>query len=228
MTTTAAKVKSRGHWIVRVHPDRYDPNRPQKLGELEETVRVCAVSLRGWDFPHFDSRGQPTRSTDYVEQQTDWEHHVELWRAYRSGQFVSVSALWDDWRDQSKTLWPAPAGWRHGASLSVEDIVFRFAEIYEFAARWCRALDVRGKLAIECVLRGLENRTLQLGPRRVGFLQDRTCNVPQWSHSASYLSTALLAEPRELAIPPAISLFELFSWDVKAEAIRDIQKELRG
>lgn len=227
MTTTADKVKSRGHWVVRVHPETYDPNRPHKLADLEKAVRDSAVSLRGWDFPHYDPQAQPTRSTDYVEQSLDWEHHVELWRAYRSGQFVSVSGLQDDWRDQSG-LSPATTGWKPGATLSVEDPVFRFVEIYEFAARWSRALSIQGPLVIEWTLRGLENRSLQLGPRRLGFTYARTSKVPEWSYSGSYLSAALLAQPREFAIPPAISLFELFGWDVSAEVVRGIQSDLRG
>ncbi len=227
MTATASKVKNRGHWVVRVHPDTFDSNRLQKLADLEKAVRDSTVSLRGWDFPHYSLHDQPTRTSDYVEQSLDWEHHVELWRAYKSGQFVSIAALWDDWRDQSG-LWPATQSWKPGATLGVEDAVFRFVEIYEFAARWSRALGIQGSLVIECTLRGLQDRILQLGPRRTGFSHARTCKVPEWSQTGSYLSTALLAHPRELAIPPAISLFELFGWDVSAEVIRGIQGELRG
>jgi len=35
-----------------------------------------------------------------------------------------------------------------------------------------------------------------------------------------------LSEPRELAIPPTIVLFELFGWDVNREVVREIQGEL--
>jgi hypothetical protein len=227
MTTTAEKVKTRGHWVVRVHPETYHANGPQKLADLEKAVRHSAVSLRGWDFPHYDPEARQTRSADYVEQSLDWEDHVELWRAYKSGQFVSVSGLRDDWRDQSG-LRPATTGWKSGATLSIEDVVFRFVEIYEFAARWSRALSTKGALVIEWTLRGLENRTLQMGPRRLGFTYAQTCKVPEWSDCGSYQSTALLAQSRELSIPPAISLFELFGWDVSAEVVRGIQGDLRG
>jgi len=227
MTTTAEKVKTRGHWVVRVHPETYDPNRLHKLADLQKAVGDSAVSLRGWDFPHYDPQVQPTRSADYVEQSLDWDHHVELWRAYKSGQFVSVSAFWGDWRDQSG-LWPANQGWKPGATLSVEHAVFRFVEIYEFAARWSRALGIRDPLVIECTLRELGNRALQLGPRSIGFSYARTCMEPEWSYSGTYAPTALLAQPRELAIPPGISLFELFGWDVSPEVIRGIQGKLRG
>ena len=227
MTALADKIRTRGHWTARLHPEAYASDRIQRLVDLENVVRSSAVSLRGWDFPHYNLRVEPSRSSDYVEQVLDWEHYLEIWRAYKSGQFVSICGLWDDWRDQSK-LWPAPEGWRSGATLWVEDTVFRLIEIFEFAARWSRSLSVEGPLVVECTLRGLENRSLQLGPRRSGFSYPRICKVPAWSHSASYQSTALLAQPRELAVPPAISLFELFGWDVTPEIVRDIQGELRG
>ncbi len=165
MTTTVEKVKTRGHWDIRVRPETHNANRIQQLADIERAVRDSVVSLRGWDFPHFDPRDCPTRSANYIEQATDWEHFVELWRAYKSGQFVSINALSEDWRDQSYG-WRAPEGWQYGKTLSVDDAVFRLLEIYEFAARWSKALSIQESLVIECALRGIQNRSLQLNHGR--------------------------------------------------------------
>jgi hypothetical protein len=226
MTTIVEKIRARGHWVVRLHPDTYDASPSRNLASLEQAVRDSAVSVRGWDFPHYDLQTQPTRRADSVEQSLDWEERVEFWRAYKSGQFISITGLPDDWCDQSN-LWPVEMRPNPGAILSVENAVFRFVEIYEFAARWSRALAIQTSLVLAFTLRGLENRKLRLNPRRrVGFLGARTSKAPDWSYSKSYPSTALLSEPRELAIPPTIVLFELFGWDVNREVVREIQGEL--
>ena len=66
MNNGGEKVKARGHWIVRVHPEHYESSRIERVGDLEKAVRDCAVALRGWDFPHYSPQDKPTRSGDYV------------------------------------------------------------------------------------------------------------------------------------------------------------------
>ncbi len=226
MNQVANLVKSRGHWIVRIRPIDYNNERVPRLSDLEDAVRRSAVELRGWDFPHYEHRTRPLRTDEYIEQELRWEHYVELWRAYRSGQFISVSALWGDWRDNS-SLWPAPTGWKAGSTLGVEDTVFRFVEIYEFASRWAQAASFGKSTVIDCILRRLKGRKLELGARRIGFMYPRTAAQDEWRFSKEYATALLFSAPRDLAIPPAIQLFELFGWDVNENIVRSIQAELR-
>jgi hypothetical protein len=227
MSGTIDKIRSRGSWTVRIRPGEYKEGRVTKLGDLEEAVRTCAVELRGWDFPHFDYKVAPTRTPDFVEQQLDWEQYVEIWRAYKSGQFISITAIYGDWRDQSKS-WPPTPEWHHGDVLSVEDTIFRFAEIFEFAARWAKAVSVGEEMVVGCSIQGLQNRVLALSPRRHGFSNGPRCSTPTWSWSKRFPTAVLFSAPRDHAIEPAIHLFELFGWDVAREVIRDIQHELRA
>jgi hypothetical protein len=224
--TVSDKVKSRGHWLTRVYPELYPPKTALlQLGALERAVSTCSVSFRGWDFPHYSTREQPMRTRDFVEQSLDWEHFVELWRAYRSGQFVSLAAIPGDWRDQS-TLWPPQAGWATGTTFSVEDAVFTLVEVYEFGARWVEAVQLQGPIVIECNLRGIQNRSLELDKRKSGFSMPKVSQVPEWTFRQVYEVPDLLAHARELATEPAIGLFELFGWDTTVALIDGIQKEL--
>jgi len=225
--TLLDKVRTRGHWIVRIHPTLYRPDRVARLEDLEQAVRDSAVALRGWDFPHYDLGEPRKRSAGYVEQSVDWEYCVEFWRAYKSGQFVSIAGLLEDWRDQS-TIWPPSQDWRSGATLGIQETIFRIVEIYEFAARWSRSLEIEDSLVVACTLRGLQNRTLKAGPGRRPFFGAQTCSASEWSHSLTYSPAELLAQARELAIPPAVALFEVFGWNVSPDAIREVQRELRG
>jgi hypothetical protein len=226
MSAVIDKIKKRGYWTVRIHPDRYPTLQRRTLAELEQAVRQSEVSVRGWNFPQTTGRSDVKRSQDYIEYALDWEHYIELWRAYKSGQFVSVSGIWNDWQDQSR-LWPAPSGWRAGTTLLVEGVVFRFVEIYEFAARWAQALALKGSLSISSAIKGLQDRQIVFSPGRTPFFTPQACTVPEWAHSESYDLTMLRGQPRELAISPTISLFELFGWDAGPGRIRDIQGQLR-
>lgn len=226
MSEILDKIRSRGFWTVRVRPVDFKENRIARHGDLVDAVKSCSVELRGWDFPHFDYKKPPNRTADYIEQQLDWQHHIELWRAYRSGQFVSISALWFDWRDQSG-LWPATPGWKPGSVLSVEDTVFRLVEVFEFVARWARAAEMGKEMIVECRMRGLQNRALELGPGRAGFAYPKTASVQEWEWKRQYPTAVLFSGSKELAIEPTISIFELFSWDANRDNILDIQSELR-
>ncbi len=219
------KIKSRGSWLVRIRPTSYRKNRVESLGRLVNAVNSCSVNLRGWDFPHIGRESAPLRFAGYVEQYTDWEHYVEMWRAYKSGQFISITALWGDWRDKS-TIWPTDAGWQSGDSVGAEDVVSRLVEVFEFAAKWSRAITIGPEIHISCVLRGLRGRALQFSPRRL-LRSALTCSEEEWIYSHSYSVPLLFSSPREHAIEPALRLFELFGWDASPEVIRDMQDELR-
>jgi len=221
MSNILGKVKERGHWVVRILPTDY-VERIGLLAELEQAVRTSAVELRGWDFPHYDYNSPPNRTSNYVEQSIDWRGFVELWRAYKSGQFVSISALMRDWSDASDK-----GDWEANMLLSVEDTIFRFVEIYEFASRWAHTLSFGEVTIIECTLRNLSDRALALSPRRGGFRINCRCTQDEWPYHERCQTSDLLSTPSELAITPAIQLLEIFGFDTTAAVVRDIQSELR-
>ena len=227
MSVIATKVRTRGHWVVRIRPTEFIPERVPMLVDLEQAVRVSSVNLRGWDFPHVDFNSPIIRAADNVGQEIDWDRFVELWRAYKSGQFVSLGALWGDWRDQS-TLWAPQPGWKPQQTLGIEDAVFRLVEIYEFAARWANATLFGESIVIDIKIVGLKGRTLEMSPGRAPFLRPTVATVSEWTSNKSCETSTLLSSARELAAADAIRLFELFGWDAKPDVIRDVQGQLRA
>ena len=101
MSELADTIKSRGFWRVTVRPSRFDPNHIDDYNRLFAVVRDSAVELRGWDCPHIDTQNPPRRENAWVGQETGWEHYRELWRLYRSGQFLFLGGYEEDWRDHS-------------------------------------------------------------------------------------------------------------------------------
>ncbi len=217
MTDLLTEIKKRGYWRVTRRPSEYNEHRIQQLAELETAVRECTVSLRGWNFPqHDDSRLGYTRLADSTGQELDWNGHREIWRAYKSGQFVAVFAIWEEWRDQDKMIPPA-SSWVPGTSLGVEDAIFTFTEIFEFAANYSRKAAGGEKMLIKIELKGLSKRQLTLAPTKVGFAFKRVSLVDEWRWEERLERAELQAKTRSLALKPAIDLFEKFNWDVKDE-----------
>ncbi len=127
-------IKSRGYWRVVIRPVSFNGQRVQDLSALFPMVQGASVQLRGWDFPHVSRKDDPVVGLNWVSQDTRWEHNLEAWRIYQSGQFAHIAAFWDDWRDHSK-WWAPEEGWKPSQRLGIGDTLFRFTEIFEFAAR---------------------------------------------------------------------------------------------
>jgi len=106
--------------------------------------------------------------------------------------------------------------------------VFHLVEIFEFAARWGRVADMGNEMIVECKMQGLKDRTLEIGRGRAGFGYHHTASVEEWVWKRKYPNAVLFSASRELAIEPAINLFELFEWDSSKDDIVGIQKELRA
>lgn len=226
MTDLLKKIQSRGHWRVNIRPTVFKKDRIPEISKLFPVVERCSVSLRGWDFPHIDRRNQPHIDLDWVGQEIDWEHHLELWRVYQSGQFVHVGGLWNDWRDRSE-LWPAEQGWKAGAVLHVLDTTWRFIEIFEFAARLSQTECGDDRMVIAVTVSGLDGRMLLLdSSRRVPFLGEYKAQIEALPYEVEVSRADLIAAPREHALEPTKRLFERFGWTVGPEMLRSLQAEL--
>jgi hypothetical protein len=226
MTEILSKIKSRGYWIIRILPETSD-ERVQTLKELEDAVRSCGVDLRGWDFPHYDYSESPVRHTHYIEQSVDWQGIVEFWRAYKSGQFFSFSSLYGEWDECSAESQGLDEAER-SKWLSVEDSIFRFTEILEFASRWAAALSFSGKIVVSCTLNGLGGRVLQLSLARRGLMRRYVSTQDGWRADLEFDTATLLSAPRDLAVDPAIRLLEIFGLDIANSTVKDIQAGLRS
>ena len=131
--STLAKIRTRGYWRVVVRPTPFEKTHIADYGQLFPIVQRNSVRLRGWDYPHIDS-GVAETGSDWVGQECDWQHEIEVWRLYQSGQFVHYFALAGEWRDQSD-FWPAETGWNWGKQLYYVDTIYSFLEVFEFATR---------------------------------------------------------------------------------------------
>ena len=226
MSNVLDKIKSRGYWHVAIRPAEFVENRIESLGKCKELIRELAVHFRGWDYPHYDTRNQPTSGIDYVEQSLDWQDKIEFWRFYQSGQFVHYFGIWEDWQDQ-RTLYGSRLDSKPGQILSIVGAVYHFTEIYEFASR----LAVKNHLGKDCkisiTVHGTKGRLLtMLDPGRLLFGNYRS-TLDSISREASMSTETLISKAPELAMDHAVWVFQRFNWDnIPRGVLQEDQKKL--
>lgn len=227
MNGTAEKIRSRGYWEVTFRASEYREVRVENILALPEIIATKAVELRGWDFPHIDTRNEPQVGSNYVEQTVDWEAHVELWRAYQSGQFFYLGGLRYDWADQV-TAWRKPRVPKDVLVLSVADAVYSISEYFEFAARLSSTDMGDDGIELQLKLRGLDGRQLWISdPARADFLTPRVAHIEEWQRTSEIARPELIARSRELALDASVELFRRFGWEPSREVLKRIQSELR-
>ncbi len=220
MSELLDKIRSRGHWQVVIRPHTFDEQRIPDLSDLYPILQRCSVQLRGWNFPHLDYRTQPHRDIDWISQEFQWMeyHYLELWRFYRSGQFIHIAGISSDWYNQShpKTF------------LEICDTIFRFTEIFEFAARLAFTAASDDFMHVSITLSGLKDRDLRL-EEPDGIWRDTPyqAKITEYPYSVNVPRAELIARPNELALAAAGELFKRFNWDPPPGVLRGWQERLQ-
>src|SRR5437868_1950399 len=77
------RIRSAGYWETIVRPARFVRHRIEPITALLPLLRRCHVEVRGWDFPHISDHDPIITGADFVEQESEWQHHAEAWRLYQ-------------------------------------------------------------------------------------------------------------------------------------------------
>ncbi len=220
------RIKLRGYWKVIIRPSDFRRDRISDFETLKHIVTQSSVSLRGWSFPHVSTKTDIQIGLDWIQQCVEFSDHVEAWRFYQSGQFVFYGSIRDDWWDQS--CWRRPDENKEpGSVLSVIDVVFHFAEIFEFAARLALTEAGSETIKISVNLVGLKKRQRRLDNEwGEGFDYPRIAHIGSFPQEISVLREELIAEARLLALKAVRELFIRFNWAPSMESLRTIQNQL--
>lgn len=221
-----ARIKERGYWHVVIRPENYMKDRIGSLPELYPIVRSASVNLRGWDFPHLETQ-PPPRGLDWIEGQVEWDHYLEIWRFFKSGQFVHLGAIRNDWRE--KPMFAPSYARGENPTLWTADSLFKFTEIFEFASRLALSAAGDHTMQINARVVGLEGRVLYVeDERRMPLDRAYTAAINEFPYSISVSKEELVSNQRELAIVAATALFQVFGWDPIVQFLRDQQAQLRA
>ena len=225
------KIRERGYWRVVIRPGRFEQSRIPNISSLYPLLQERVVRLRGWYFPHLEEDGRYRTGLDWIEEASEYTYHLEYWRFYQSGQFVDYAGLFEDWGmlDEYFDLQPVPDGHQVGQRLAITNTVYRFTEIFEFAARLALTDAYRGdeRIHLAVLLRGLRNRRLfEDEPRFSWRRNDRPATIEEFPYVVDLASVELIANAHQLALQAAEQLFHRFQWQPAPGVLQTIQDEL--
>lgn len=220
------KLTERGYWRVEVRPTQYIERRVPSLPVLQRAIEKARVEFRGWDFPHIGAGWELPESQSSIGIETDWSAHVELWRAFLSGQFVYRGGVWTDWLDQHMFRGSGPE-WKPKQAMPLVSSLWSITEFYEFAARYSQTEGGDDGMYVEISFHGLKGRVL-FGDheRRVWFGHYGPARMDAFQHSRALTRSELISDAAKLAVACCAELFSAFGYDPGADLLDSIQAEL--
>jgi hypothetical protein len=219
------RIKTRGHWELIARPTAF-PDRPLDRRTLLDLVERCQVRLRGWYFPHVDRHEPAVVTKDWVGQAYQFEHSIEHWRMYTSGQFVSVCGVPHEWRDGS-SFWPAGDSWKPNEVLGVTEVTFRMIEFVSFASRLATSEAGGDPTYLRAALSPVEGRRLVVdNPNRAPLMGRYRASAQRIELERSVQREELVANTREIAASLTEELFGYFGWQPAPGIVQGVQDEL--
>ena len=227
MSAITDKIKTRGHWLITIRPEHYQPEQ-LRYPQLEPVLAGAVVRRRGWPVPFIDYQQQMRRGDHWIGQDIDAEtvDQYEAWRFYDSGQFVHLRAISAFWRTGQHAT-PVPEG--HAAAIEVWEIILYLTEVFELA----------GRLGLETAQNASVTVTAQLvlppDTVLVGGYTDRFFAM----HPHAHVAPAQLGERRRTMAtdqlagqygPPAaemaVDFFNRFGWNTTPQNLQLLQRDL--
>ena len=225
MSELLERIRSRGYWKAIVRPTTFNERRVKHRSDLLPILEKNSVEIKGWSFPHIGPVMTLDEGPDWVGQELARDHILEFWRFYQSGQFIHYFAMPEDWGARSKPWLQSPDG-ISGVMLDVGDVVVRFTEVFEFAARLAFAETWDEGIHIEVSVDNIENHFLQLsglGSTEVTGIPQ--AEVPTMQYARDLSIEELAAGAGELSLEPTLRMFSAFGWKPGIDVIRDLQTE---
>jgi hypothetical protein len=229
MNATVSRITSRGYWKVIMYPSEFRRDRIANLLECQRLVENCKVSLRGWDYPHFE---RLVSSEDYICSGTDWEIYKEYWRLYRSGQFVHYFGCVEDWWRGSTLDAELGARYAPGEVLELIMVLYHMTEVHEFASRMAQRSVFGEQMSLTIEAHGMRGRRLiRVGNSLFDEFGQYVSQQESFKFESAYAVQDLIGRSAEVALDQALRVYELFNWRnarmaQNVSGLRDEQRKL--
>lgn len=210
------------HWRVNYRPHEYNAETLKTLNECQQLVSSTKLSLRGWDYPHINTRTNWEIGQNWVGSAVQFGNHLEYWRLYQSGQFIHYQAVREvldaDWHQKLLGAARSHASWRTDIAwdkvpgfFSLLNFLYTVTEIFEFAARIAQAGVYSGEISIDIGLRGVKGFVLTPEIDRA-WMDVRAASADKIEHVWNVHSRDLVAGSSEAALDACVWFFERFNW----------------
>lgn len=201
------EIKRNAYWEIIYRP-LGTINRISLVG-AKAAAQKSAVSIRGWDFPHLshrqDDEGGEDFAGEYYQNWTDWQGFKELFRFYRSRQFVFLTTLHEDtgyWRDEAVP----------GQSILYVPTLYSIFEFVEFAHRLAISSFYSEGIVLRLSLKNAHNRILSAGRGRIPFFDRYQFGGPELSIERALSQSDLAYQHKRESINLCAEFFDFFGF----------------
>ena len=197
-------------WEVVFQPPEFKSQRVTTVRELRDIRARLHTSLRGWDFPHLDSRSDRNLNSG-IQSATKSRYHQEAHRFYKSGLFI--------WRRRFQEEYEE--GYLQRVMLVGN--LFQFTEWLSAAADYGAAMELSSvELRIRAV--GFANR--ELWDPKANIAGDLVSVESNFEWRGTLDPSVLWTNDRATARQIAGEFFELFGFDARDDLLEFWQQEL--
>jgi hypothetical protein len=217
-------------WVeYKVAPSAIGEVKTLDFATLTSAVTGAAINLRGWDFPHIDTRSNISRkldndtATQYLAHRTDLERFVEAWVCTTRAFFCFRRILQEDLegRVAMRNFHPDPPGTKFDWLLSLREI----GELVAFAVRLFDKVGYTGEMDIVCSYSGMNGRLLAGGLDPIGQVmmrsRSRRCSQDSIRVAVHANVVDIRSDRAGTAIQLLQQLFGLFGWDADPGMMRN-------
>ncbi|MAF54412.1 MAG: hypothetical protein CL694_15545 [Chloroflexi bacterium] len=214
----ASDIESQGHWQIVIRPATFRQSRVSDFSALYGLVKDSQVRFATCDFPSMDSEA-------YAQSGESWMGEVfredipEAWTIHQSGQFVAISAFWDDLSQLCRRT-----GLSRESLFDLQQAVCFLTCVFEFAASLAKTLPGNDDMVIEVKANNVAGRQLATRRQLVSG-GDHSTTSPSLSHVVTTPRGELVQRPRDFASESALELFKRFKWNPGERVIREIQAQ---
>jgi len=218
-----SKIESRGHWLTRIRPERYEPGRIE-YRKLMDVVGTAKVQRRSYSFPFTDAlHNFPQLGLDWYGREFDMSEFKESWRMFQSGQFVQRRAIPEDWPEE--WIAPLPAGLASLKNVMPIGAASQIFETFQFAAGLASALPGADGMIVSLTASPMAQREL-LSPLSfddLAFdfeLRGRRTLMDAFRDQRAYSREDLRSSSTTIAMRVAAEFFDRFGLNVDEDRLR--------
>jgi len=220
------KLKTRGYFRIELRPTKFTKDN-FTLAECKEIVEKNQVRLRGWYFPHFaKNHGDFFNGDDHAVGFLDWSEHCEIFKMYRSGQFVYYLNFWEDWTAY------LPYGYdvkdeRGNKRPNVKEVImtlYTITEIFLFASRLASSNFPDKNMHVSIELKDCQERGLILDQFGRSLHQFYQCKIPEFKIEKDIPLEEIMTNYASLALDTTFEIFERFNWDKVSQGTKNAFK----
>ncbi|MBE9461913.1 toll/interleukin-1 receptor domain-containing protein [Dyadobacter subterraneus] len=221
------KITSKAYWEFCVRPMK---DKKLNISDIKAAIERSSTG-DGWNFPHipgYNSEEELYRNgVDFLESVSDLGTRKEFWRMYKSGHFIDLWALPEDWYADSemysslnKKVVSETVVNLHGS------IVFFITDSISFLSKLFAVGFYKEDLKINLTLKNVLNRKLRVdGDRREPLHNPRITGEHQIVLEYTLSSADIVATHMDISKELIIMALEAFGFAGSEEDIRSEQRK---